>query len=825
MTKRKSIWKFVLAFCCILSAMLVLTACGGDKGKKIDKIETESGIVAIGEFNKGDTLICNPINSQSDEGKAVIEKIKYEDYDKKSDVYIYDIHIKNGDVKVKPNGQVKITMPAPTISAYGFTTFHIMPNDMVEMMSTTYNDGKITFETIDFSYFIVAKNAPRYDFAAKVQGEGGNIWWGNDNKGKLFEYRLKENEDILIEAKADAGYQFDGWYNDNDVLISTESECSFKMGTNGKTVIAKFKELPAELVSLQVNVGKSGLKASGKTLKHKGATEKDLNLDKVVVNGVLSDNSSITLTKDTDYTVDLGGLDLTTIGTYTITFASVANTNIKQTFEIEVKEYVIEYTYLENGYGECLNKEYDGGALFVASNAIIINGKSLREINDVVALGSSADQELLAVCQPLKDKVSYKWVKKGTNTEVQPANDVTMPGKSYAYNRRAVGDELVGPATVGEYEFIFSFEIDGTDVEQFRREGKITERKFKKIMSADEFTTDTGGIGLFASLRYYTIVGMVDGQPYVMQMPKDILETTGLENVEATARLATSDGYEGILLGSSYDTVFTKYYYNSLVKRYYPKTGSDQTQLWEFGTGHYGTRLEKYSANFAYDLFGTGTMKLSGNKIVRSLDVNISGNEGEDTGLMFKFAEDGAVTIYSPYLNNENCALRLVKNTDGTFAFTGKDKTTDTRESYKIYIYSYYVPITERYEFVGDKSQCQKEYDGNAITFNAYKDFRIFNEEISDVGGLLKTGMRGNNGGQYRFAYANSDDGKGGKGGKDEVLVEMTVSPDGTITGPSAVGNYMLYFQKLVTEKDGSTYWQTMGYGPLCTFTIYTISA
>ena len=74
--------------------MLVLTACGGDKGKKIDKIETESGIVAIGEFNKGDTLICNPINSQSDEGKAVIEKIKYEDYDKKSDVYIYDIHIK-----------------------------------------------------------------------------------------------------------------------------------------------------------------------------------------------------------------------------------------------------------------------------------------------------------------------------------------------------------------------------------------------------------------------------------------------------------------------------------------------------------------------------------------------------------------------------------------------------------------------------------------------------------------------------------------------------------------------------------------------------------
>ena len=125
MIKRKSILTFVLAFCCIFSAMFFLTACGGDKDKKIDKIETESGIIASGEFNKGDTLICNSISSQSDEGKAVIEKIKYKDYDKKSDVYIYDIHIKNGDVKVQPNGKVKITMPAPTISAYGFTAFHM----------------------------------------------------------------------------------------------------------------------------------------------------------------------------------------------------------------------------------------------------------------------------------------------------------------------------------------------------------------------------------------------------------------------------------------------------------------------------------------------------------------------------------------------------------------------------------------------------------------------------------------------------------------------------------------------------------------------------
>ena len=333
MTKRKSIRTFVLSFFCILSAMLILTACGGgDKEKKIGKIETEKGIVASGEFNKGDTLICNLINSQSDEGKDLIEKIKNSDYDKKSDVYIYDIHIENGGVKVQTDGKVEITMPAPIISEVGFTTFHIMPNDIVEELSTTYNDGKITFETINFSYFIVTQKVPKYDFTAKVQGEGGNIWYGDDNKGKLFEYKIKEDEDILLEAKTESGYQFDGWYNDNGNLISKESLYRFKMGTKAKTVIAMFKKMSAQLVSLQVNVGNSGLNASGKTFKHKGATEEDLDLNNVVVNGVLSDNSSFTMTKDADYTVDLGGLDLNTLGTYTITFTSFTDVNIKQTF-------------------------------------------------------------------------------------------------------------------------------------------------------------------------------------------------------------------------------------------------------------------------------------------------------------------------------------------------------------------------------------------------------------------------------------------------------------------------------------------------------------
>ena len=58
--------------------------------------------------------------------------------------------------------------------------------------------------------------------------------------------------------------------------------------------------------------------------------------------------------------------------------------------------------------------------------------------------------------------------------------------------------------------------------------------------------------------------------------------------------------------------------------------------------------------------------------------------------------------------------------------------------------------------------------------------------------------------------------------GEEEDTVALSVAPDGTITGPTEVGDYLLMFQKLVEEKDGTTHWQTMGYDYcICTINIY----
>ncbi len=397
------------------------------------------------------------------------------------------------------------------------------------------------------------------------------------------------------------------------------------------------------------------------------------------------------------------------------------------------------------------------------------------------------------------EKISYLWRDIDTKQEVAVGDDVTLKGETYPFysDNRLVGDEIVGPCVVGKYEFVFKYE----GVEKFTIPATITERNFKKITTSDEFdTTDLPTI--YGSLYYYTIVGEVDGQLYVMQMPADASKTDA-NTTETEARLVTAGEDGGLTLGSQFDFVFTmfRYYQNSWV--YYPSDSRDvENLLVDFGTGYYGSVYASDGVSLGgCVIYRKGWTSLSGGNIARHYTEPNSSTYGH----LVKFASDGAVTIYAPRMGQtENNRLRLVK--DGNkYVFTSEDATTDTRTSYPVYIYRHYFPITERYEFVGDKGACYKEYDGNPITFNLYKDFNIHNEEITDLGALVKNNMQGDNGTLYRFAYGE---------GKGENIVAATIQGE-NITGPNAVGDYVLFFQK--QEKDGS--WTTCGQ-ELCYFSI-----
>ena len=485
----------------------------------------------------------------------------------------------------------------------------------------------------------------------------------------------------------------------------------------------------------------------------------------MLVSGVTADGNK-SLTKDEDYTIDLGGLDFNIVGVYTITYTYKKDTSIKATLKVEVVEAEeLTFVFSNSQAADSREHEYNGAAVFVSKKDIMIGGTPLSEITDENVLS----------------KISYVWRNKNTGATVTPDKDITLTGEvntQYGVNRDiTIGYEIAGPCIIGEYEFVLSY----NGIEKLIVEATITERSFQKITSVSDFDATTAPT-IFGEICYYTIVGYANGKTYVMQMPTD--DSSAITDiVEAQARLVAEKEDGSLVLGEEFDFVFTpmRYFYNE--SKYYPNTSSDREDLLvDFCTGYYGARTA--TIGLATQVINRiGWTSLSGNKIARYKEEISAYNT--TYGNLTKFSADGSVKIYAPRKGEtENNALRLVKNADGLFAFTGKDKTTDSRESYPVYIYKYYEEQTGTYEFYNKLS---KTYDGDAVQFNAYKDVNIQTEDGDDVGSLLKMGTG-------RFVFTDL------KG--NEVLVG-NVQNDGTVTGPSAVGQYQLVFQIQEKGDDG----------------------
>lgn len=418
-------------------------------------------------------------------------------------------------------------------------------------------------------------------------------------------------------------------------------------------------------------------------------------------------------------------------------------------------------TYSKSSLNDSLAHAYNGAAVFVSKNDIIVDGVPLNEVTDENVLS----------------KISYVWRDKNTKAIVTPDVDITITGEKYPFGKdnQLVGDEFAGPCVVGEYEFVLSY--DG--IQKIVVDASITSSSFKKISTIDELNTTTAPT-IFGELNYYTIVGFVDGKMYVMQMPKDATSTTDL-NVDAEARLVNVEEDGSVILGDKYDFAFANMRYFHDTWKYYPETSYvKEDLLTDFTTGYYGSRTGVVGLAEPI-IYRTGWTRLSGDRIVRERGVNIGANYGNLT----IFGDDGAVTIYAPRKGETvNNALRLVKDGD-KYVFTGKDASTDTRESYPIYIYKMNISsdTNERYEFVGNLS---KRYDGEAVNFNVHKNLIIETENGEDIGGMLKMGT-------VRFVFTDL---------KDNFVMYGDIQDD-NVVGPKDVGQYKLLIQIQEKGKDG----------------------
>lgn len=625
----------------------------------------------------------------------------------------------NGYFAELPAGST-VTLTAVPDNGYRFEGWYV--DDVVAIGALISTDATYTFTVGSENMRVVARFAgiPTYTFQALVGSDGGMIYYDGSAQPNGYYDKVTEGSKITLTAEHSDGFRFAGWYEPDgtdaptlvlkQTPVSTSATYEFTMPAADYTVYAVFE---AKVTALLLDGVNAGFREGEAT--YTIGDEYKPNPENVIVSGVKVTGNEV-LTKDADYTIDLGGLDFAQAGTYTITYTYVEDTSMKATLTVIVEqaEELLTYNLAYMGLVED-SGEYNGGrALYVYKSNFTNNG----EVCDIEDIG-----------------LSYEWRDHITKQVVEAARDDTWDSTSAHYP---------SPAVVGTYDFVVYKEEDGNKVDLLTLVRTIEVNKF-------ELDDGTSGLGEYTN---YTFIAQVGNDYYALPN----LYTLG-GNSEREAIKLTPDENGIFSLGENYECVFRPYdsyktAYNGLTQ-YRLRTGMGLNRtgnliLWETGGIEYNTAT---SADYT---------------------VTISIND------------DGTVTVHAPFCGG---TLRLVYDeTTGNYLFTAKKAENDTRTSYPVYLYGEYTePVEETketYEFYGKLS---KEYDGNAVSFNVYKEVNIFTENGEDASAALKNGTG-------KFVWTDA---------KGNVISVGTPNENGDVTGPSAIGSYRLVFQTLQKGENG----------------------
>ena len=553
--------------------------------------------------------------------------------------------------------------------------------------------------------------APKFTFSAVTENANGSIYYNNEVQPNGYQAELEANTSVTLKAVAKNDYEFVGWYTATDVpeFISESAEYTFVTGNADKYVMARFAAKILYLwsdssnagfndneKSATVTIGDSVLPDPQAVLIYAGTAEGD-----------------VLLTKNVDYTIELGGLDFSQEGTYTITYRHTKNTSLTTPLTVYVVAAQAPVTINLSYSGTADPVKYNGGrAAYVFKSSILNNGEAC----DIESLG-----------------LFYEWRDHTTKTVVAVAKDDTWDSTSAHYP---------SPAVPGTYDFVV-YKLENevkTDLLTVTR--TIVENQFAVV-------TDLSSLSEYVC---YTFIAKAGDNYYAMSNPFS-------GNSEREAILVTPDSNGVISLGNNYEYVFRPY-----------NTGKTSSS----GLVCYGCRTGN-------GLNRTGNLVLWGTG-----GIEYTTSTSADYTVTFVLNADGTITVHAPFCEG---TLRLVYDaTSGKFMFTAKKAVDDTRTSYPVYLYGEYTePVVEpkeTYEFFGKLS---KEHDGNAVSFNVYKEVNVCTENGEDVAAVLKNGTG-------RFVWTDA---------KGNVISVGTPDENGNVTGPSAIGSYRLVFQTLQKGENG----------------------
>lgn len=216
MLSKNKINLLLVAIVLLVMPCLILFAGCGNEIKQLTNNEYNIVLESKG-FENGTIAKVQKLEKDSESWGNSLSLINNQKYNKTKDPVMYDIHIEKDGMKLQPKKEVKITINAPYESSNSFVIFHIKSDNSVESLETTYNNGKINFNTNSFSVFIIIEDEESGEINIHYDNTMGTIKLADNSvMPKDFEVSLKGENNIKLTATAKAGYKFVGWYNGND---------------------------------------------------------------------------------------------------------------------------------------------------------------------------------------------------------------------------------------------------------------------------------------------------------------------------------------------------------------------------------------------------------------------------------------------------------------------------------------------------------------------------------------------------------------------------------------------------------------------------------
>lgn len=191
----------LIVFVLVLVLGVILVACGNKGGggdntaTTVNELTAESGVSASGTFEGGSKLKAEAHAADSEKGRAAISAID-KPYDS-ARVAVFDITLTKGGEKVQPSGKVKITMPKP-FEADEYVTYHVR-GDVVEELETAVIGDKISFETTNFSYFVITTNKVAHRTKLNYKGV-----WAPSATGEPVDITEYFKDPLMIDKEGDA---------------------------------------------------------------------------------------------------------------------------------------------------------------------------------------------------------------------------------------------------------------------------------------------------------------------------------------------------------------------------------------------------------------------------------------------------------------------------------------------------------------------------------------------------------------------------------------------------------------------------------------------